>query len=388
MEEYKSTNEEEIIEPDKVDSVGYKCPSCGASMVYDPTSESLSCAYCSNKINLKGESSNVENDFLEGIKEDERWDNETIIFHCESCGANNVKERTDLSSKCPFCGSNSVVETKELPGIRPQRVIPFRISKEKALEQFRKQLKKSFFAPSDLKKNFTPDKLNGTYLPAWTFDTNAFAKYEGRLGKYYTVTVGSGKNRHTETRIRWFSIRGTKQFMFDDILVVAGKKISQEQMSRVLPFETNNSYVYQKEYLSGFTAEHYQINLESGWNVAKQKAVKQMERLIANDYSHDVIDYIRVAPVYSNIKYKYVLLPVWISFYRYQNKEYYFLVNGESGRIGGKTPVSFVKVTSLVLIILLIIAIVAICIIVFGEKPTGNFTEISTMVKFLKSINK
>lgn len=370
MEQKKVTDE--YLEPDKVDSRAYQCPSCAANMTYNPETLSLSCDYCGMKVSLKGENSNVENDFLEGIKQDEVWDKDAVVFHCKSCGADNIRQKNDLSANCPFCGSHSVVETEELPGIKPQRIIPFRISKETALANFQKLVKKSFFAPGDFKKSFSISKLNGVYLPSWTFDSNAFTNYVGRLGKYYTVTVGSGKNRHTETRIRWFTIRGTKQFTFDDILIISGRKIPDKLMNKILPYDTNHSFVYQQEYISGFMAEHYALNLKAGWDIAKQKAVTEMQRLIAMDYLHDVVDYIDVQPIYSNIKYKYVLLPVWISFYQYQNKSYHFLVNGENGKTSGKVPVSIMKVTILVLVILAIIAIAAILIITFGDKPSGN----------------
>lgn len=354
----------------KVQNETYQCPSCGGSMVFEPATQSLYCEYCNNRIDLTGEHSDVENDLEHGLKQDEQWDDEAVVFHCQNCGANNVKQKTDLTSVCPFCGSKSVIETDQLPGIKPQRIIPFKISKEYAFDAFKKVAKKSFYAPKDFKKNFNIDNFNGAYLPVWTFDTNVFTPYSGRLGKYYTVTVGSGKNRHTETRIRWFTISGTKQFAFDDLFVLAGKRLNDKQINPILPFNTNDSYVYKQEFVSGFIAEHYDIELKEGWEKAKYSTLDYMKRQIANGYIHDVVDYINIKPVYSNIKYKYVLVPTWIANYKYHNKNYYFIVNGENGKISSKTPISGLKVCFTILLIILIFAVAALLIINYSDFDT------------------
>lgn len=364
----------------KVQNETYQCPNCGGNMVFQPETQSLYCEYCDNRIDLTGEYSNVENDLEQGLKQDEQWDDEAVVFHCKNCGANNVKQKTDLTSVCPFCGSKSVIETDELPGIKPQRIIPFKISKEYAFDAFKKKTKKSLYAPKDFKKNFNIDHFNGAYLPIWTFDTNVFTPYTGRLGKYYTVTVGSGKNRHTETRIRWFKISGTKQFSFDDLFVLAGKRLTKKQINPILPYDTNNSFVYKKEYVSGFTAEHYNLDLKDGWDQARNSTINYMKNQIANDYDHNVVDYINIKPVYSNIKYKYVLVPTWIANYEYHKKNYYFIVNGENGKVSCKTPISALKVCFTILIIIILFVVAGLLIMYFSD------SEIEYMMSIIKNL--
>lgn len=351
----------------KVQHETYQCPKCGGDMTFDPATQSLFCSYCDNRIALTGEHSDLENSLEDGLNNDEQWDNETVIFHCQNCGADNVRAKNDLTSICPFCGSKSVIESDELPGIKPQRVIPFKVTKKQAFELFEKRIKKSFFAPNDFRKNFNIDRINGSYLPAWTFDTNVVTGYVGRLGKHYTVTVGTGKNRHTEVRTRWFTIKGTKQFLFDDIFVLAGRRLTRRQLNPILPFDTNNSFVYKQEYLSGFSAEHYGVQLKEGWEQAKVETCDRMKNAIANLYDHDVVDYININPIYSNIKYKYVLVPTWISYYQYHNKDYYFIVNGENGRVSSKSPISALKITFVAVGIIFAIFLIAFLIITFGE---------------------
>ena len=345
-----------------VENVSYQCPSCGANMSYDPIRSALYCSYCETTVDVEKIASTEEFDFDAGLANDITWNSEKVIFHCEYCGADNIKDKNDLSSKCPFCGSDSVITLDELPGIKPHRVIPFKISSKEAYEKFRHKLKKSFFIPKDLKKNFKETSINGIFLPAWTYDAQSFSVYEGVLGKHYTTTVGTGKNRTTITNTRYFSVSGKRREVYDDILVTSGKALRDEQVEGIFPYNTNNSVVYDEAYLAGYNAEHYTVNLKEGWGAAKKKADADIRRKILNSYNYDVVRYLNVNSSYTEIKYKYVLLPIWVSYYKYHNKTYYFLVNGETGKVGGKSPVSGIKVALLILLILMVATVLLLLI--------------------------
>ena len=333
----------------------FKCPGCGAPISYDPATGGLHCEYCGYEENINKETSDIENDFVEGQNEDNNWTAETKIIHCDNCGADNVLNAGEMSVTCPFCGSNHTIMTNQVTGIKPHRIIPFQIPSQNVKDAYRKWLRKKIFVPRKVKKQIPNIKLNGVYLPIWTFDSNASSSYDGKLGKYYTRTVGSGKNRRTVTEIRYFCISGNKSLFFDDFIVNAGTKISQQEMNAIAPFYTNNSFVYEKEFMAGFSSEHYSVRLNDGWNIAKGNMDESMKRAILNDYHYDVVAYLNVTTNYTDIKYKYVLIPVWIGVYTYKNKTYRFIANGVTGRFTGKAPVSVLKVLLFVAIILAIV---------------------------------
>lgn len=336
----------------------YKCPSCGANLKYDPENGVLKCDYCGHNLKLKGEASSEEFDFLKAEDDLTSWSKETKILHCQNCGANNVVQDNQFVKSCPFCNSSLISSTTDLPGLRPNRVIPFKISEEHSIKIYQNWLKKHLFAPSTVKKTLPNPETHGVYLPTWTYDTITYSEYEGRLGERYTVVVGSGKNRRVETRIRYFRIRGIKQLFLDDILVASGKKINQKQLEKLSPFDTNNSFVYDNRFLSGFSAEHYDITLKEGWQIGEKIAKREIERSILSGYRYDVVDYLRVKTTYDQMKYKYVLLPIWICSFQYHNKTYRFYVNGETGRLDGKAPISPTKIIFLILIIIVLFIIV------------------------------
>ena len=342
----------------KVENISYQCPSCGGNMQYDPAKEALHCSYCNTTQKIEELKSTEEFDLNEGLEVENTWNEGKSIFHCKYCGADNVRNSLDLSSKCPFCGSDSVIKLDQLPGIKPHRVIPFTISNEEAMRKFQKKLKGALYAPRKLKKSYEETPINGIFLPSWTFDSKCIAKYHGVLGKYYTRTVGSGKNRQTVTEIRWFPVGGVRNFEFDDMLITSGKALTDDQVGQILPYNTNDSLVYDEAYLAGYNAEHYTVTLKEGWHASKKKTDKIIENKILNSYHYDVVKYLNVSTVYSNIKYKYVLLPIWKSHYKYRNKDYYFIVNGSNGKVGGKMPVSFWKVLITIGIIIAIMVLI------------------------------
>lgn len=360
-------NQEIIADEANRKAQDYSCPNCGAPVQYDPSKAVLHCEYCGYEGEITGVHSRIENDFNAGKIDDSEWNKEAKVVHCDNCGANNVVDSGEISIRCPFCGSNQVVDTDELAGIKPHRVIPFQISNQVAKEIYSKWLKKKFFVPSTVKKTILHLQLGGVYLPVWTFDTETSSNYDGQLGKHYTRTVGTGKNAHTVTEVRYFHIKGKKDVTFDDLIVNAGTKISQSEINAISPFDTNNAYVYDKRYLAGFASEHYVLRLENGWTNAKNRINTVVKNEILKGYSYDVVSYIHIQTLYHNIKYKYVLVPIWIGAFQFGQKSYRFIINGENGKITGKTPISVIKVSLLVLLILILL------IGVFLFAITGDF---------------
>lgn len=350
------TNNDEI-KLDEANRVAkdYSCPNCGAPIKYSPEKGVLFCEYCNTSVEINKIESNEELSFSKGKIDDTSWNKETKVVHCDNCGANNVYDFSEISITCPFCGSNQVVETTELTGVKPNRVIPFKQSNKIIDSNYRNWLKKRFFVPGKIKKQIPNLKLRGVYLPVWTFDAFTVSQYNGKLGKRYTRTVGTGKNRRTVTEIRYFMVDGIKKLQFDDIIINAGSKINQEEINKIAPFDTNSSFEYERGFLAGFSSEHYVVRLNSGWENAKIRMNGVIRSSILKDYNHDVVSYLNVDTTFNNIKYKYVLIPVWIGIYTYAKKEYRFLANGETGKVTGKTPISALRVSLTVIVGLIIL---------------------------------
>mgnify|MGYP006427763901 CR=1 FL=1 len=355
---YNPEDEKKVQEAD-----GFKCPACGGTTVFDPESQALKCEYCHAIHPIdKIEGTIEEKDFfLVDESKNQNWGSKTRVVKCKSCGGETVMEANDISTRCAFCTSPQVVDTKELPGIKPESVLPFKIDKDSAKSNFKTWISKRFWAPRAIKKYHEMEKtMKGIYVPHWTYDSQTFSRYAGQAGNYYyitqtyTVMVDGRPQRRTRQvqKIRWFPVAGNYDKFFDDVLVNDSTNIDQKIMQIIQPFDLKLLTKYSAKYLVGFAAEKYSKGVKAIWESAKsiirQRIKNNIHAIILR--SADVVGNLNINTDYKGVTYKHMLLPVWISAYKFRGKLYSFYINGQTGEVQGKAPVSFWKVLIAVII--------------------------------------
>ena len=327
----------------------YKCPGCGNFLYYDPESKKLKCDYCDTKVDTYPVGLAVELPYHDDVEQGfVKWDGVKSI-KCKSCGAISVLPEYETASTCPFCNASNIVEEGQIDGLQPNGVLPFKISKDQVPLVYENWLKSKHLAPLKLKKEAKRQPAKGVYVPLFTFDTQAECNYKIRYGQTYTVTVGSGKNRHTETRTRWYTASGYIEDFFNDVQIEASKSITQKNLKKLGGFDTDNSLEYHNQFISGYSAERYDKSLDESWGEAKDVIKASLRSQIVSRYNADTVDYVNMSCTYSQKTYKYVLVPVWIFNYHYAKKTYGCIVNGRSGRVIGKYPKSAVKIGAIAL---------------------------------------
>jgi len=321
-------------------------------MVFSPQQQKLYCPYCDATQNIKRHPAKLR-PYNPGEGE-VTVDLDT--YQCPNCSGMVKLSPFDSTKKCPFCGATNIVAIENLKGLKPDSILPFIISKEQAAEKGKEMIKSKLLAPTKLKKSLDIENFKGLYFPNFAFNSDASSQFEGRLGEREVVKRGTGKNAHLETRIKYFHVRGVRNDSFQDKLVEACTQLKQEELRSVLPYDMENVEGYSDEYVSGFAAERYDTSLDNSFNIAKGEMDATIRSRILSSYKHDVVDYLNVNTLYSNTKYRYSLLPIWICVYKYKDKIYRFIVNGRTGKSSGKVPKSPGKIA--------IIAVGAVLIII------------------------
>lgn len=327
----------------------HKCPSCGGNMVFDPEKQVLSCPFCEQSVDFKKDSAVKERDIAAAFDLAEKWD-DTSIVSCENCGAKFVISSTDVALSCPYCGTSHVRKSADLAGVKPNAVYPFLITAEKAEQFSKKWAKRRIFAPRRFKKSIETRNIHGVYEPCFTFDSDTLSRYEGRIGKTKTRTVRTKNGTRTETYIDWRFVKGKLSHFFNDVTVAAGEGMDQKSYSKLAPFDNSTIKVYSKEFLAGYSAKHYTKDLKTCWNESKEIIDKALREIILDMYGCDVVGYLNVSTIHNNVTFKYVLLPIYLLNYRYKKKDYRVAINGNTGKVCGKTPVSFWRVLVAVLL--------------------------------------
>jgi hypothetical protein len=131
---------------------------------------------------------------------------------------------------------------------------------------------------------------------------------------------------------------------FDDVLVLASKSLPEKYTDALEPWDLGAMEPYQPEYLAGFRAEGYAVELEDGYDVARQKMDQQIRSLVKFDIGGDRQRISSVSTDVSDVTFKHVLLPVWLAAYKFRGKTYRFVVNGRTGRVQGERPWSIAKI--------------------------------------------
>lgn len=343
-----------------------KCKDCGANLKYLPGTPYLNCDYCGAKNEIEvGETEIVENDFESFLDEKAHLEDKQEIstVKCDGCGASTTLKPNVTSSTCPYCDTPLVIKNASTSTIiKPSYVLPFKIDRKKATEEFIKWAGSLWFAPNKLKDYaaHSADKLNGIYMPYWTYDSNTVTQYTGMQGIYYYVTEtyrdseGRTQTRQVQ-RTRWYPVSGTVYNQFDDVLVVSSKSLPEKLANDLEPWDLPELVSYNDKFLSGFVTESYQIDLKSGFEKAKQRMQPIIRSAVTGDIGGDVQQITTMDSAYNDIKFKHILLPVWLSSYRYHDKVYRFLINARTGEVQGERPYSAAKIAILVISILAII---------------------------------
>jgi LSD1 subclass zinc finger protein len=345
----------------------FPCSSCGADLAFEPGTTSLACPYC-RAVNAIGPASGAieELDFLQALAklDDQAEHVEIIEVACKSCSAHVRLDENTASRACPFCGSNLVASGVSTRIIKPRSILPFSITRAAAQQAFRAWLASRWFAPSALKrlaalegdaqyKGVDASPLAGLYMPYWTYDCIATTRYSGMRGDHYYVSVPrtstvNGKRvtrMSQERRTRWTPAAGVVTDLFNDVLVVGSDALPQEQLAGVEDWDLPALTLYKDEYLSGFRAQTYTVDLRRGFDGARVKMQPAIEATIRRDIGGDVQRISSKDSTFRDITFKHILVPVWVSAYRFNGKAYRFLVNGRSGSVSGSRPYSAWKIT-------------------------------------------
>jgi hypothetical protein len=284
---------------------------------------------------------------------------ETRVTDCPGCGA-QVAFQPDIHAKeCPFCATPVVADTGTHRHIKPKGVIPFQLTERQAHQAMNDWLGRLWFAPNGLQAYARKGRrMQGIYVPFWTYDADTATQYRGQRGDAYYVTVRgpNGKSRQ-ERRIRWRRASGRVARAFDDILILASRALPKRFTDRLAPWDLTGLRSYRPEFLSGFRAEGYQVALDEGFEEAKAVMEAQIREDIRRDIGGDAQRIDQMTLRIDDVTFKHILLPIWVAAYKYRGQSYRFVVNGQTGRVQGERPWSWIKIALAVLAALVIIAI-------------------------------
>ena len=327
-----------------VNALDNRCPSCKASITFNPVNQMWDCSYCGSKFTLEQmqQYNNVSvvssNDVVSQLVPESVMKN-IDLYRCNSCGAQIMADEHTTSTFCVYCGNTAILKDRIEQGRAPNFIIPFKKTKEDAIKGFKKITRNKLLAPSCFKNVKNIEKITGIYIPFWAYDleANGEAEFEAWDSKSWS------DSKYKYTKVDRYSIRKSGHFDFNKVLADASTRFPDDLMDSLEPFDYTDLRPYNHAYLAGFLAEKYDVDESVGMNRVvgrtKDTALGMIEGTIGHQKRKLVNDGIRVSSRYTH----YIMLPVWMVNIKYKNKYYTFAMNGQTGRLVGNMPVSFLQ---------------------------------------------
>ena len=326
------------------------CANCGSPMRYDVAQYGLVCDHCGTVKPLpRPEEQRVvgEMDFASAVRgSNMNWGGARRLVSCKSCGANLLYDPDQMSGLCPFCGSAVVLSAEDADlGIAPNAVIPFSIPKEQVERRFYRWNKFAFWSPEKFRTGKVLGTLAPVYVPYWTFDADVVITYTGKFG----YNTGSGDSERTN----WYRKTGIVEHHVDDYRACASRRFAQDQLlNSVTDFSSRQLVDYTPDALTGMAAEVYTIGIDEAWNNAVTQGLKKdITRACQNHESADYCSELQFSTEYSNVTFRYVLVPVWLTGCKYGGKIYNVAASGHNGQGQCRRPFSVLKLVLFLLFI-------------------------------------
>jgi DNA-directed RNA polymerase subunit RPC12/RpoP len=339
--------------PEEVPSAVYQCSQCGGQMKFEVQRSGLVCQHCGHVQQVsQRQSSEVPGqpiDFVLPTTVAHRWAETQKRVICQSCGAVTLLSPQQKTDPCIYCGSNRLVESAEAGElIDPQAIGLMEVDEDQAYHQVKAWLAKGSFIPDNLVAQSRKLQLRPGYFPFWTFD--------GTLELPWSCEVNEGSSRYPH----WVSRSGSEFEFFDNILVPGLKAMTSEEVAKIGPFNLKELVEFKPEYLVGWQALSYDRTLSDASLLGREEVITKLRRSaytrVELGRSKRNINF--GAGKWSGLTFKHILLPIWTGSYRYRDRNYRVLVNGQTGKSGGEKPQDWLKIFLIGLEILLFLALI------------------------------
>ena len=320
----------------------YQCPSCTGPLQFSAATGKLECEYCGSgftveEIEALYEEKNRKAEAAEATPSAD-WDAENMrAYLCPSCGAELLCDLTTAATSCPYCGNPTVVPGQFADVKRPDYVIPFAVEKEAAVEALKQHYKGKFLLPGTFAKESHLEEVKGVYVPFWLYDGDAEADVVFHATRSRVHTTPNERVTTTDH----YRVERAGRVTFEKVPVDGSTKMPDGHMDAIEPFDYEKLEPFSMAYLPGFLADKYDQDADLCAQRVQERcrnsAIAAMQSSVTG-YNGSTVEHADVQVRQQGVSY--ALLPVWLLSTRWQDKNYLFAMNGQTGRLVGDLPVS------------------------------------------------
>lgn len=349
----------------------YQCPACTGPLHYSAKSGKLACDYCGSSFDVaeiealyarkeaaaaaakqaadaKAEAAQAAKDeAAEAAAASGGWDTSDLsrdwgaeadglrVYSCPSCGAELICDQSTAATACPYCGNPAIVPGQFSGALRPDYILPFRLSKDDAVQALRAHYKGKPFLPRSFTSANHIEQIQGVYVPFWLFDGGAEGAASYRASN--TNVFETGDYEITETR--HYHVVRAGSLAFEKIPVDASSKMPDDHMDSIEPFDYAQLRPFSTAYLPGYLADKYDVTIDD----SRDRADTRCRETLAQALRDTVTGYGACVTEREDIalrrgKVHYALLPVWMLSTKWRGQDFLFAMNGQTGKLVGDLP--------------------------------------------------
>ena len=313
----------------------YACLTCKAPLAFNPETQKWDCDYCFNSFDLV----QLEAAPSTSQKEDELdiEQPEMDMYHCQNCGADLLADETTAATFCLYCKSPSVLKSRFTGRFQPKFVIPFKLSQVQAETLYKQWIKKRFFTPDAFKHKEKIEEIKGIYAPFWMFDSHI----EGVLDGEGTVVSTWQDSHYRYTKTQYYQVYREGTIGYEKVPVDASVKLDDAYMHKIEPYDYQALVPFNMQYMSGFLAERYDLEAFE----AQKTMLTRVQSYATEKFKRTVTQYHHLsvkqeAYQAKDIEHQYTLMPIYLLNNLYNGKNHMFIINGQTGKVVGETPIS------------------------------------------------
>lgn len=349
----------------------YQCPACTGPLHYSAKSGKLECDYCGSSFDVaeiealyarkeaeaaaakqaadaKAEAAQAAKaEAVEASAASGGWDTSDLsrdwgaeadglrVYSCPSCGAELICDQSTAATACPYCGNPAIVPGQFSGALRPDYILPFRLSKDDAVQALRAHYKGKPFLPRSFTSANHIEQIQGVYVPFWLFDGGAEGAASYRASN--TNVYETGDYEITETR--HYHVVRAGSLAFEKIPVDASSKMPDDHMDSIEPFDYAQLRPFSTAYLPGYLADKYDVTIDD----SRDRADTRCRETLAQALRDTVTGYGACVTEREDIalrrgKVHYALLPVWMLSTKWRGQDFLFAMNGQTGKLVGDLP--------------------------------------------------
>ena len=349
----------------------YQCPACTGPLHYSAKSGKLACDYCGSSFDVaeiealyarkeaeaaaakqaadaKAEAAQAAKaEAAEAAAASGGWDTSGLsrdwgaeadglrVYSCPSCGAELICDQSTAATACPYCGNPAIVPGQFSGALRPDSILPFRLSKDDAVQALRAHYKGKPFLPRSFTSANHIEQIQGVYVPFWLFDGGAEGAASYRASN--TNVFETGDYEITETR--HYHVVRAGSLAFEKIPVDASSKMPDDHMDSIEPFDYAQLRPFSTAYLPGYLADKYDVTIDD----SRDRADTRCRETLAQALRDTVTGYGACVTEREDIalrrgKVHYALLPVWMLSTKWHGQDFLFAMNGQTGKLVGNLP--------------------------------------------------